>query len=247
MTANRLSQCSLRSPSFLNTLGERRIWNAKLFCPCGKWFRGALKRQHTSSSFVAGLFRPGGPITVPRFIVAIVIDAFNAVLSGRTWPHVFYECFIRISPLVAYRNATPTIMTITWRIGIVTAIFHTRPRDVSWGASLTVGDMPSSSTIPTEASTATSVAYLQLPTQRCFLGTAVAFAKPLRLAMLIETSILNYQQSSKPLPSQIFDTKRNCDRISFSHDRTPFTGLVRTARRSIPSGCSHYNTVSNAV
>lgn len=63
---------------------------------------------------VGVLFGYGGPFTVGRLVIAIIIDSFDGVVRGWFLAHVFHEMLKALFALPAVRdlNSTPTVKII---------------------------------------------------------------------------------------------------------------------------------------
>lgn len=81
----------------------------------------AIATRHTH------LFRSRGPSAIPRFIIAIIINAVDGMAAA--WPptHIRSKCHERFIPPLADLNASPAIVPIVHDLRIPAALLHGPP------------------------------------------------------------------------------------------------------------------------
>jgi hypothetical protein len=87
---------------------------------------------------IVGLCLLGSPYAISRFVVSVIIDAFNSVRWRWAFSHVSNKCCERISPFVAYLNASTSVAGIFWVLRFVTSASHIAPRIVFGGMAHSV-------------------------------------------------------------------------------------------------------------
>jgi len=99
------------------------------FCPTSCHGVPLIRRRPTG---VVGLFSGGGPTAIPRLIVAVVVDAIDAVCRRWTWSHVRKERFKGFHPAITYPNAAfPIVLSDARRWMIrTTPLLQGQPRTV---------------------------------------------------------------------------------------------------------------------
>lgn len=84
--------------------------------------------QRMISSLVSVLLLFCCPLYVARFVVSVVIDAFNRMLWARTQAHILKKEIERTIPLRVNRNTPPSIVLINRDRRIVASFSHASPR-----------------------------------------------------------------------------------------------------------------------
>ena len=109
-------------------------FKANALSPLGKRESLAVECQESVSSRVARLLFFGRPAAVPRLVIAVVVrEAVNAVLLGRSQPHVLKEQR-KVVPPRADANPASAISLVPLCSRGVAAIEHIAPNSVFWSA-----------------------------------------------------------------------------------------------------------------
>ncbi len=211
------------TPPAFNALVGPSNANAGFLAPVSHAFRDAIDCDVVGSSGVSHLLLLCCPPTIPRFVIAMIVDAVNRVLWGWSWSNVHKEqC--KIIPARAGFYSTSAIVGIRRVIGVYASLSHLNPYSilssfaplvlfvyVVMGASATGNATPS-----------------QHASHDWTLNTARAFAQPENVAvrLSVRSNESEYGQFAKHLPSQVrFSVTLVC-----SHDGSTPLGLE-------PRGC----------
>lgn len=90
-------------------------------------------------TFIPRLFAACGPPNIRRPIVAVYVNAINAVRSSWSLANVSKECFKRREPFIADLYAATTIIFKVISVGIETALLHVLPCSVFRRHSVAAG------------------------------------------------------------------------------------------------------------
>lgn len=112
MTLNpgRNSQGSFYIPAKDKSLLNGSPRESKLSSPVSDTEALAVEVNQPDISLVVGLFKPGGPSAVFGAIWSVVIDAINRMFWGRPQSHVSQKVWERVTPPVAHRNASGSVL-----------------------------------------------------------------------------------------------------------------------------------------
>lgn len=86
-----------------------------------------MRRSRRCLSAVPGLHRFIGPATVLRFIVSVIVNAIQRVVTRWLRPHVGEESRRRTDPPVADRDASATVVGELGIVRIETPLLHSSP------------------------------------------------------------------------------------------------------------------------
>ncbi len=101
--------------------------NTKPFTPFNDTQGNTLYSDQTIISLIAILLCCGRPPAVGFFVIPIVVwKPVNAVLFGRSWPHVSEKIF-KLFPSLTDCNTSPAIARIAWVVRVKTASAHAEP------------------------------------------------------------------------------------------------------------------------
>jgi len=109
---------------------QRAHIDAKMFAPFGHTHRFAVKSQQAIASGVPALLLWRCPAAVGSFVVAVVINAINAVLRARPRTHVLTKRSKRLSPTVADDNAASTVVGIACMGFRMASFAHVLPCEI---------------------------------------------------------------------------------------------------------------------
>ncbi len=105
------TQCAFYAPmQRIKTVGYQVQRNLQFSGPRGHRLRFAFIGEQPDRSSVCRLSAVGGPSAIRRLVVAVVIDAVNAVKGGWSWPHILPKRFKGLPPTLAHLYAAPTVV-----------------------------------------------------------------------------------------------------------------------------------------
>lgn len=79
------------------------------------------------------------PATVARFVIPIVVDAFNRVSWRRPWPHIVKKCREAGQPSLANSYASPSIIVEVFRLRVSASGLHANPSSKLNGPTFPMG------------------------------------------------------------------------------------------------------------
>ena len=239
---NRLSQRSFHCPPAMEAARNDGSGYSRSFNPLGDAHGLPTKGQYSVVPAISRLFFRGGPFAVARRIAKSVVDAFEAVLHGRTQPHISKKRFKRVPPLWANRNASATVASVGLVCGTVAAVAHSLPRRILGRLLHSVRSAPGNEDASAVTTATACGAVAKMATADNVASSAFAEAFPGDQSALSAARFPNDCQSPEYLPSHILETWVSFDRIVRSHLNllVRFT-VVRTAMQHELRGCSHYS------
>jgi len=99
----------MNRPTTEQTCGQARQWQAGLPTPLRERLRLAVERDAMIVTAIICLFDRCRPDAVRRFIIAVIINAFNPMVWRRTWANITQKCREVITPFFAQANATAAV------------------------------------------------------------------------------------------------------------------------------------------
>ena len=221
-------------PAFLEAAVQSPVGYPKLCGPIWKVLRCAIECYRANMVAIARLLSWCCPPAIVRFVVAVLVGVtVNAMHRRWAWPHVgIKRC--EGSPAITDSDSSPAVFGKVLALWVAATTIHTLPVHILRG---------SCHAMFTFAAWLTSIAVArgESRTTNDLVCSALANAVPVDVsAWSIRFS--NDRPPTASLASQVYEVVSASSRISFSHDDTPDIRLVRTARRSYPSGCLHYST-----
>ncbi len=169
------------------------------------------------------------PAAISGLVIAVVVDAINGMISGRSRPHVGEKIFERIRPSLADSNSTTAIETVVLIVGVVAAAFNALPAGVFSSTALSVPSVDS-------AASAASASFCISPSQRRGINrqflSAIAFTEPehSRVSAMREPQSNEFSESKS---RQVFESSWTMDKLRISHDAISQIGceVVRAGGR----------------
>jgi hypothetical protein len=156
-------------------------------------------------SAISGLFFPGRPATIPRFVIAIGVDSLQRC-PRRTFSHIFKESLKTVLPLLAHCNAPPAIISIGMPGWLIASFFGVKPGAISRSISLSMRGRTLYGLLARQASAALDAAAQIIRTYR-FDVSAIASTNPGGKTLLtpdfVRSSLNNYK-SSESISNFIF-------------------------------------------
>lgn len=125
----RSRKCFFDAPSKLQTAVQIVSGRAEFRCPIGNAHSFAVVSKQSIRSLIAGLFRRGGPSTVTRFIVPIVVNALDRMRIGWPYSHVLNEIVESgfAGPSLANIDAHSSVSCISGHARITASTVHLEP------------------------------------------------------------------------------------------------------------------------
>jgi hypothetical protein len=120
--------------SFFDGMARRQtradgfLSDTKFLSPARQGLSLTVIRQHAVDAQVVLLLLARCPATIIRTIVAVAVNAIQAVRWAGLWPHVLEEGDERIAPAVADGNAAAPIIRVRTVCGVVASFLHSLPR-----------------------------------------------------------------------------------------------------------------------
>lgn len=125
-TTRRRAQDLFVGPSGVPSPAKRADGHAEFLRPLTHALRAAVERQSAGIPSIAILNRPQRPSAITRFVVAVVINAVEAV-HGWASAHIFNERREALAPTFAHRNASGTVVRVRLIERPFAATFRMRP------------------------------------------------------------------------------------------------------------------------
>ena len=140
MRHNWLSQHPFDGPSGPSSTLEGTKGNRGPDRPVGENQSVSAKLDKHVSSLISGLFGRGGPATVFRGIISIVVSPVNRMSRSWSAPHVCNEVFI-LHPSVADRNSASSVIAVwgSFVCWLEATAFHCNPATIFRRARVSVG------------------------------------------------------------------------------------------------------------
>lgn len=163
-------------------------------------------RDTTTWTAIVRLLLSGGPFAVGRLVIAVIVDALQSVARW-SLSHVVVERLERLTPTLADRDSTASIVDVSVPARIFATLFHGFPRVVFWrpvAAMFGVSDLvPFGAIAPAGHDRPSS----QKNARDGFFSAAVASANPHRWVRFRDSREGN--QAAKPLICEIDDRWRH--------------------------------------
>lgn len=122
---------SVDAPTETNdALAECLVWQACAFGPLPKRELFAVVFVTSNAASIQALFERCRPAHILRLVVAVVVDAIDAVRRAWAWAYIVSESRERFQPGIAYDDASSTVILVLGRVRAVAAFFHCAPRAV---------------------------------------------------------------------------------------------------------------------
>ena len=113
------SEGDMERPTFLQAFTQRVLVNAEFIGPVGQALRAPLERKPSVVSSVSILLAASRPRAVRRFVMTVVVVAFNGVLRRWPWTEVVVERLERMQPAVAHAD---TAAAVVMKLGVVRVV-----------------------------------------------------------------------------------------------------------------------------
>lgn len=229
---DRFCQSPFDGPAvFANAHSQCPAFQVVLCGPFRQQFGFSVERQVAITASIVRLRFVGRPSTVPRLVVPVVIDAFDAdAVSLRFRPHVGEERLEGHSPAVADRDSATTVSVVGWVAGVAASLNHGLPGLVLRRVGPAVSLRGSAGSFTLKATATLSVTFHEIRGLHNSLGSASASTEPSGSAAGARRDS-NSGQAAEHFAGQVFEAAASAGSIAFSHEDAPNIGLVRTARQ----------------
>ena len=189
-----------------NAVVQQARVQASPFCPFANRQGLSLVYHPNRPGLVTTLLLGGGPADIPRFVVAIVVDAVQASV-GRPRTDSGEERLEALPPCVAHLNAPCPVPVVVWVGGVVAAAFGDCPCAVDTGATGAVSSPVLPSRFALEATTTSDFSLQQSPRPYGVCIPTITQTYP--RCFVIQTDCTGlYDQSPKASSRQVDDTHR---------------------------------------
>ncbi len=162
-------------------------------------------------------------IAVSARVIAVVVDAVDAMLRGWSLPHVAIKIQEVLKPAITYSNSPTTPISKSRMVNIKTSLLHSAPAGIFYGRtahSVGCGVSIIALRFILEASATFGIsAFETLAKPYCDIS-AITSTLPKR-PVIAKSCELNNYQSEKTLSPDVFRSHRNLDKLRISHDVTP--------------------------
>jgi hypothetical protein len=211
---------------------EGIVVDSKFFSPIFEALRFSLKCYQAGLSSVAHLLMPSSPFAIVRRIAFVIVDAFNGVFGRRAWSHVGKEG-LKGFPFRADGNtSSPVILKSCVGRGVASAS-HADPdlilRRVDFAMLCEIA-------CPAFFGFASTQFRALYASGLSTLANAVPVG-----GLVIANRFVDYGPFTELLTGKVYEVVFALIRISFSHDSTFATRLVRATRQFPLSGCLYSN------
>lgn len=179
------------------------------------------------------------PIAVVGEISESVVSALDAVILGRRFSHISVEVLER-HPSFTDRNALRAVAWIPSVVGVATSLKYATPATVNRQVRRTVGGATSFEHLSFVAPATDDIALSQISTTKNLFVATFATTQPVRAELMSQVGKRQHHELTIGLASNVFNLSAARARLAFSHDRSPESGLVRTAMQRQLLGCSHF-------
>ena len=128
----RCSQNTFDRPASPITFGNCTLANRNNFAPFTNTMCLIIPGQKHGIARIAGLPCPRSPYAVFRAIRPVIVQSFQRMLGGWTWPHIMQKGRKRVLPTLTNANATTTPSGIIFACRAIASLFHFTPGTVFW-------------------------------------------------------------------------------------------------------------------
>lgn len=164
---------------------------------------------------VLGLLGGGRPDAVVGLVATRTIKAFDGVLWRRPQPHIVQECFERISPTRADRDASRAVVTVGIDLGVTAPLSDAAPHSKFWRAAHSVRSVLGSSLF-FGASTTGRQAPLEVVSDHIRHAAALTATVPVMRSVRPSAVRLD-DDSTEASPSQVDEARIRRDGLARSH------------------------------
>ncbi len=185
-------------PTQLYSSRNRSSGNFELLSPFGLTHRLSVKGEIYIRPFVTVLLGGCCPANIGWFIAEIVIYAIKAMLWRRTWSNIGKKVGKRRPPLLAYKDASSTVMAIRRVRGIQASLDHSRPSVVFGSVASSMTEM--SHDLWLFITTAGKSPAMQSSGVYIAFSAAVAEASPHLIVSLVYSKKRDYNKSFESCP-----------------------------------------------
>jgi len=215
----------------IKALGYGGALNAGNFYPFCEAERFAVKLKNAVSACVSSLALRCSPPAIIGYITSIIVNALNRKIVAGTFSHVREKVLKRISPSRTHLNTTPSIVSVSWVIGIMTSLLYSLPRAISSRAGISMLKLLGSHRLSAQTSTTVSLARSQIFLLDVLFNATVTSAEPRVLKSALPSGTLfewtQNKQFAKSLVCEIhniFPQKR----VSLLYHECQYVSRIRS-------------------
>lgn len=209
------------TPAHTDSFADGSLFYAKILRPLNQCFSDAIKRQVGVAAAISALYFSRRPPAVFRRVSKIIVDSIQRVLRRWSTPHICKKSLVGRSPLLAYGDASASVVGVALVRWVCAASDHRHPRCV-----LAANTAPAKIAVlcgsgGNKHTSLASAAFNSTPAQ-CFawnLGGVSAFTQtqPKGMAIGHLTKIGNRCKPIALNADHVFEGARTFATISFSH------------------------------
>lgn len=182
-----------------------------------------------SLTSVVNLLIRRSPSHVARLVVAVIVDAVNAIFRPRSFADIFKKCLKGVFPAIAHRNPTPSVILVGFLVLVVASSLDSKPSDMHGGMRASVPQFPCTLPFACKAAATNADTFFQIASFDGAGNTTVAFADPSSRANADE---FDYCPPTESLSGEVLKSPTTTGSLGISHD---VTLLNRVALRLEPA------------
>lgn len=199
-------QCPFRSPSARNTSEQTARTHSEFLRPLTNGQSFAIEFKIMITACIVRLLFSCCPSAIVGRIATVIINAIYAVLSGWSLAHVGDELLKAITPLFAYRNASPAVCLISLRARVFTPGYHRAPNIIFRRFRHSMRAFVYLCPFSFQASAAFCSLVDKLAGLHNRMISAFALAQPHRFAYLASANQAKHTQTVKLFTNQVVDS-----------------------------------------
>lgn len=138
MPSHRRRQSAFSRPATPVSISQSMKTDAQIFRPRRQWLRLPLKCQHDIRPAVSGLLLDGGPFTIKRLIVAVVINTIQ-LMQFRRISHVLVKVKKVLAPALTDSNPSAAVALVRYVLRVIATLQHGVISIVDSGVTSVVG------------------------------------------------------------------------------------------------------------
>jgi len=226
------SQRFFNAPASLESVNQCGVTGVEFVGPVLKALGLSVQGKPVVVSSISGLLIAGFPGYVARFVRAIIVSPFQAMLGRWSRSHILIECLERLSPAVAHCDSTTTPVLIANGVRVVAPLNAVNPNVIFGGARHTMDGVLREKFFSPNATAAWRVVAKQ---SNAFCST-IAPAQPHGYISAISACIRENSPSTVSLASEVCAARWAGSRIGLVHQKNL---PIRFGRWIGPGGSSN--------
>ena len=120
------------APAGAQAVANVRLRNSKNFRPFSDSHGLAVVLDDPACSSVPALPNSRRPLAILLAVVAVIVNAINLVMRGRSLAHVLKECRKAVQPAVAHANSPAAVVAVGLLVLVVASPLNAAPHFVLW-------------------------------------------------------------------------------------------------------------------